>query len=234
MTGQIVAAVVTLVLLTVAPGPDVAVVTRAALGGRVAARRAAVGITTGLLLWGTLTVGGLAALLAASATAYSVVKYVCGAYLLWLGLSTLWRTRRRVDDRGEELAPLVVDPVTGDPVAVTAVEAETVPARSTLGSGMANPFRTGFMSNILNPKIAVFYTGLLPQLVPDGVAHTPGLIALVAFHVAITLGWLLLYGVIVRRTADRLQRPSAQRLMERITGLVLVGFGARVLTTTHR
>lgn len=211
MTGQIVAAVVTLVLLTVAPGPDVAVVTRAALGGRVAARRAAVGITTGLLLWGALTVGGLAALLAASATAYSIVKYGCGAYLLWLGIATLWRTRHRATD-----------------------DAPGAPPRAGLGGGMANPFRTGFMSNILNPKIAVFYTGLLPQLVPDGVAHTPGLVALVAFHVAITLGWLLLYGVIVRRTADRLQRPSAQRIMERITGVVLVGFGLRVLTTSHR
>jgi threonine/homoserine/homoserine lactone efflux protein len=140
VTASLVAAVAALALLTLLPGPDLAVVTRLALSsGRGQAVRGALGIVTGLLVWGLLTVAGLAALLAASPVAYAVVTWAGAGYLVLLGLRALWQSRSVPASPGE------------------------VPVRSA-GSG----YRTGLVTNLLNPKIAVFYTGLLPGLVPDG------------------------------------------------------------------
>jgi threonine/homoserine/homoserine lactone efflux protein len=191
------AAVGALTLLTLLPGPDVAVVTRVALSrGRPAALRTSLGIVCGLLTWGLLTVAGLAALLAASATAYTVVRLAGGAYLCLLGI----RAIRSAGTAHEEAAP----------------------------AHRGSPWRTGFVSNVLNPKIAAFYTGVLPQLVPEGAPHAAGLAALVAVHVAVTLAWLALYAALVTRAARALRRPRVRRALDRVTGVVLLGFGVRV------
>ena len=126
-------AVGVLAVLTVVPGPDMAVVTkRAVSSGWADGLRTAGGIAAGLLVWGVLTVAGLAAVLAASAEAYLVVKVLGAAYLLFLGAQALWRSRRG--------APVAVQPD---------------------GRVAGGPWRTGLVSNVLNPKIAVFYTSLL-------------------------------------------------------------------------
>lgn len=201
------AATLTLAVLTVTPGPDVAVVTRAALSrGLAHAFRTASGIITGLLAWGLLTVAGLAALLAASATAYTAVKLLGAAYLVWLGVQSLWRSRRsEAGDRPS--SHQVVD---------------------------SRPWRTGFVTNILNPKIAVFYTGLLPQLVPAGAPEVPGLVALVVLHAVLSLAFLGGYSVVVTRFAACLQRPRVRRALDAVTGLALVGFGVRVVASGRR
>lgn len=198
-------AVLALALLTVLPGPDMAVVTRVALAdGRAGAVRAVLGIVSGLLVWGLLTVAGLAALLAASATAYTVVLLAGAAYLVWLGVQALRASR------------------SGAP---THPAQASVPATA---SGTA--YRTGLLSNLLNPKIAVFYTGLLPNLVPPGAPHTITLVALVLVHAVLSLGWLALYAATLMRAAGTLQRPSVRRTFDRVTGVVLVGFGLRLAT----
>ena len=202
MTSSLIAAVLALALLTVLPGPDIAVVTRITLAhGRQAAVRGSFGVVSGLLVWGLLTVAGLAAVLAASAEAYTAVKLVGALYLLWLGAQTLWRSRRSY---GSDEAAAMSGP----------------PGR---------PWRTGLLTNLTNPKIAVFYTSLLPQLVPDGAPRTPTLVALVLAHALISLSWLLLYTTAVSRAAVTLRRPRVRRALERVTGVVLVGFGVRVL-----
>jgi threonine/homoserine/homoserine lactone efflux protein len=202
VVSSLVAAVLVLALLTVVPGPDVAVVTRAALAsGRSAAARATLGIVTGCLVWGALTVAGLAAILAASATAYTVVKFVGAGYLVFLGLQTLWRTRRG------SAAPAAV--------------AES-------GVSRGRPFRNGLWTNLLNPKIAVFYTGLLPQLVPAGAPVTPTLLALVGVHAVLGLVWLNLYAALLHGARGTLSRPRVRLVIDRVTGTVLVGFGLRV------
>lgn len=196
MLPSLLAAAGALTLLTMLPGPDVAVVTRIALSrGRAAAFRTTLGIVTGLTLWGVLTVAGLAAILEASATAYTAVKLAGGAYLCWLGIRAI----------------------------LTAGRAPDVPARRDRSA-----FRTGLLSNVLNPKIAAFYTGVLPQLVPEGAPHAATLAGLVAVHVAVTVAWLALYAALVTRAADALRRPRVRRALDRVTGVVLVGFGVRV------
>jgi threonine/homoserine/homoserine lactone efflux protein len=84
---------------------------------------------------------------------------------------------------------------------------------------------------MLNPKIAVFYTGLLPQLVPAGAPHTATLLGLVAAHVVVTIAWLTLYAWLLTRATAALTRPPVRRALDRLTGLVLVGFGVRIAVT---
>ncbi|MFC9557457.1 LysE family translocator [Rhodococcus sp. NPDC056960] len=203
MIGLVVTAVAVLGLLTVMPGPDMAVVTRAGLsGGRGAALRATFGVVAGLLVWGALTVVGLGAVLAASAEAYTVVKIVGGLYLVYLGLSTLWRSRSRTRTAEPEPAP--------------------VPSPG-------SSWRAGFLTNLLNPKIAVFYTGLLPQLVPPGWPTAPTLALLVLVHGLLGIIWLGGYSILLTRARNTMGKPSVRRVLDRITGTVLFGFGAAVV-----
>lgn len=202
MWSSFLAAVLVLALLTVVPGPDVAVVTRVALGsGRRAAAWTAAGVAVGCLVWGVLTAVGLAAVLAASAELYTAVKLVGAVYLVFLGLQAWWRSRR-------------VEPAASD-------EAPRSGGR---------PFVTGLVTNLLNPKIAVFYTGLLPQLVPSGAPVAITLLGLVAVHAVLGVVWLNAYAALLHGARGTLTRPRVRRVMERITGTVLIGFGLRVAT----
>jgi threonine/homoserine/homoserine lactone efflux protein len=194
------AAVAILALLTVLPGPDVAVVTRFALTtGRAAATRASFGVVIGLLLWGSLAVAGLAAVLAASATAYTVIKLAGAAYLVFMGLRVLWHSRARADEMQTS-------------------------ARVSNGK----PLRAGLLTNVLNPKIAVFYTSVLPTLVPHGALPILWLSILVLTHVVLSLGVLTGYAIAFSRSRSVLHRPKFRQWSERVTGIVLIGFGLRV------
>ncbi|MGW2230144.1 LysE family translocator [Streptomyces formicae] len=204
MFTQIMAAAGVLALLTVVPGPDMAVVTKRAVAeGWRDGLRTVGGITTGLLVWGVLTVAGLAAVLAASAVAYTVVKLLGAAYLVFLGVQALVRGRR------------------GGGVSTT------VP------SGPApegHPWRTGLVSNVLNPKIAVFYTGLLPTLAPPSLPSHVGMALLVLLHAVLTLLWLGGYVMVLARARGFFERPAVRRALDRVTGVVLIGFGLKVAT----
>ena len=137
-------------LLVVTPSPDMALVTRNALGrGRRAALLTALGIETGLLVWTGASVLGLAALLAASAFAFTAVKLAGAAYLVYLGLRTLLSLRGS---------------------ATTAPSSRPSPAEATIAEG--SPFQQGLLSNLLNPTIAVFFTSLIPQFVMPGPSAT--------------------------------------------------------------
>ncbi|MET9734829.1 LysE family translocator [Streptomyces sp. NPDC006458] len=203
MLSHLAAAFGVLGLLTVVPGPDTAIVTRRVLAaGPGDALRTVGGIATGLLLWGALTVAGLAAVLAASPPAYLAVK-LCGAgYLVFLGGQALWQTRTRH-------APGDVSP----------------PAAA------GHPWRTGLLANALNPKIAVFYTGLLPTLAPPRLPAAWAMTLLVLVHVVLTLVWLGTYVFLLAKAGPLLDRPRTRRALGRVTGAVLIGFGLAVATS---
>ncbi|MFF8947857.1 LysE family translocator [Streptomyces sp. NPDC014940] len=203
MLVQLLAAAGVLAVLTAVPGPDMAVVTKRAVAcGRRDGLRTVGGITAGLLAWGVLTVAGLAAVLAASAVAYTVVKLAGAAYLAFLGVQALLRSRRGG---------------AGTPTAGPAAQ--------------GNPWRTGFVSNLFNPKIAVFYTGLLPTLAPSGVPAHLGMALLVLLHAVLTLTWLGAYVLLLTRARAFFDRLAVRRAMDRVTGVVLIGFGLKVATT---
>ncbi|MFJ9734618.1 LysE family translocator [Streptomyces sp. NPDC101171] len=160
------------------------------------------GITAGLLTRGVLTVAGLAAVLAASAAAYTVVKPAGAAYLAFLGVQSLLRSRQ------------------GRTGAAT-------PGSAAKG----RPWRTGFVSNVFNPKIAVFYTGLLPTLAPPGMSPHTGMALLVLLHAVLTLAWLGGYVLLLARARAFFERPAVRRAMDRATGVVLIGFGVKAAAT---
>ncbi|MFJ7775394.1 LysE family translocator [Streptomyces yangpuensis] len=203
-----------LALLTLVPGPDMAIVTRRAVTrGRGDGLRTVAGIAVGLLIWGALTVAGLAALLAASAEVYLVVKIAGAAYLCLLGIRSLLRPG--------------AEPAGGGAVGGGAT------GSGAAGGGAAGggAWRTGLVANVLNPKIAVFYTGLLPALAPPGLRPAVGMALLVLVHVLLTVVWLGTYVYVLSRARRFFARPRVRRGLDRVTGVVLIGFGVRVAAT---
>ncbi|MDQ8703450.1 LysE family translocator [Streptomyces sp. LHD-70] len=202
---QLLAATGVLAVLTMVPGPDMAVVTKRAIAsGRRDGLSTVGGIAAGLLVWGALTVVGLAAVLAASSTAYTVVKLAGAVYLGFLGVQALLQSRRNRAVASEAGAP---PPPSG------------------------NPWRTGLVSNVFNPKIAVLYTGLLPTLAPTGLAPHPGMTLLVLIHAALTVVWLGAYVLVLAKSRTFFEKPVVRRALDRVTGVVLIGFGVKVATS---
>ncbi|MFI9009673.1 LysE family translocator [Actinosynnema sp. NPDC053489] len=189
------------VLLTITPGLDTMMLLRMVLGG---GRRAGVvggfGTTLGCLVWGAASIAGLTALLVASRLAYDLVRYAGAAYLLWLGGSALWKSWRGTSERP--------------------TDAPAITPRQAL--------RTGFTTNLLNPKIGVFYLSLLPQFLPSDQASAGWGALLVGVHVAVGQVWQLVVVWLAGRAVVVLTRPAVRRWTERLTASVLVGFGLKV------
>ncbi|WP_369173382.1 LysE family translocator [Streptomyces sp. R28] len=208
MLTHLAAAVGVLGLLTVAPGPDMAVVTRRALmAGPGDALRTVGGIAAGLIVWGATSVAGLAAMTAASPRAYLVLKLLGACYLVLLGAQALWQNRPAAPTHRTDTGP------------------------SGVGS-VGSPWRTGLISNVLNPKIAVFYTGLLPTPAPPHVPPAVAMTLLVLLHTALTLTWLGGYVLLLSKAGPVLHKPRVHRALRRTTGVVLLGFGIAVSTAS--
>jgi threonine/homoserine/homoserine lactone efflux protein len=188
-----------------APGPDMALVGRNALvGGRRIAFCTSLGVALGLTVWSLAASVGVAALLQRSEPAFTAVRICGAAYLVWLGVQAL-----RAAWTGHSAGPAATGGVRrGD-------------SRQAL--------RQGLLSNLSNPKIAVFFTSFLPQFATGG-ASFAALLGLGLVFCAMTLLWLGLYGTLVARAGDMLRRPRVRRALEAVTGMFLVAFGVRVAT----
>ncbi|HEU5036801.1 MAG TPA: LysE family translocator [Nocardioides sp.] len=199
-------------LLTVTPGADtVLVLTEGIRSGRRAALACALGVNTGLVCWAALTVGGLSALLAASPWAYACVRISGAAYLLWLGSISLARAvRRRHADRARPIPAPAIASGSGD------TSAGTTPWRA---------FRRGVVTNLLNPKVGVFYVSLLPQFAPPGQRGPTLLLTLAAVHLVLSVAWLSAVGSATARAARSLSPRTVTRL-EAAGAMALVGAGA--------
>lgn len=187
------------VILT--PGPDTAVVTKhALLGGRRAGTLASIGVSVGLATWTAAAALGVAALLRASEVAFLALRIAGAVYLVWIGIEML-RARRAA------------------PVDVERARPERHGSRA---------MRQGLLSNLSNPKIAVFFTSFLPQFVHRGADVFGSLLLLGGIFVAITFAWLALYSALVGHGSSVLRRPRVRRVLDRVAGAVLVGFGIRL------
>jgi threonine/homoserine/homoserine lactone efflux protein len=192
------------VLIVLLPGPDTLVVIRSLLrGGRRQGLLTAAGNLCGLAIWVTSAVIGIAALLRASEVGYDVLRAVGACYLVWLGIQA-WRSRGVVEQ-----------PTTG---------------RSGPGGVLGIGFRAGILTNLLNPKVGVFFVTFLPGFVPDGssVALTTAAFGTI-FVVLTALYWLLLVGLAGKVTAW-MNVPSVRRRLDVATAAVLVAFGLRLAT----
>jgi RhtB (resistance to homoserine/threonine) family protein len=198
-------------LVILMPGPDTAMVTKNALvGGRRAAVLTSAGVAVGLTVWTAAAALGIAALLRASEVAFVALKLVGAVYLIWIGIQML-RTR--------DLLAMATN--VGHGVAVD---------RRVAGR---KAFRQGLLSDLGNPKVAVFFTSFLPQFVHGSGPALPALLMLGLAFALLTLGWLVAYGSAIGHASGFLRRRSVRKALDRITGVVLIGFGVR-LAFEHR
>jgi RhtB (resistance to homoserine/threonine) family protein len=192
------------------PGPDTAVVTKnVLLHGRRAALGASAGVGAGLSVWTLAAAVGLASVIRASEVAFTVLKVVGALYLMWLGFQAL-RAAGHAPPDGE------ARPATARPV-----------------MGARGGFWQGFLSDLANPKIGIFFTSLLPQFVDPGRPVLLPFLALGAVFVLMTVLWLGAYCLIAARAAETLRRPRVRSALDRVTGVVLIAIGLR-LVTEHR
>lgn len=188
-----------LVLLTISPGADMALVAKITFErGRGAAFLATCGICTGLFVHATASALGLSVILATSAEAFAAVKLVGAAYLAYLGIQSLRASLRPDTHR----AP--------------------APARS------GAPYLQGLFSNVLNPKVAVFYLTFLPQFMSPGDNVLVRSLAFALAHGVMGILWLTAYAYLLARIAALAGGTSVRRWLERVTGVVLLGLGARL------
>ncbi|MEW9871629.1 LysE family translocator [Arthrobacter sp. HS15c] len=194
-------------LLTLVPGIDTALVLRSSISrSRSFAFATALGINTGTMVWGIAAAVGVSALLAASELAYRALTLAGAGYMIWLGASLLWKSRATAPAAG------LAD----------------VPGPALPGRQLFRGWLTGTGSNLLNPKVGVFYIATIPQFIPAG---TPPLlmgVLLAGVHCVLGLAWstFLIYGV---GLASRwLKGAGSVKIIDRITGTVLVGFGLRL------
>ena len=192
-------------VIVVLPGPDMALVLQNGLArGRRAAVETALGINTGLLVWAVAAALGVAALLHASAPAFMLLKLAGAAYLVWLGvraLSDAWRGT---------------------------ADASTVHSAR---QRKASPFRQGLLSNLLNPKIALVFTTLIPQFVHAGDPAVAQTLLLAGIFIGMGLVWLTSYALLVAKVGELLKRSAVRRLLNAVTGTVLTALGVRLALT---
>jgi threonine/homoserine/homoserine lactone efflux protein len=192
-------------LLSMTPGPDTALVTRNALvAGRRAGAFTILGIGLGLVVWTFAASVGVTAVLRASEPAFVAVKVVGSAYLIYLGGQALW-----VAFRGD-----------GPRVQLAPPGAHRIPP--------AVAFRQGAVCNLGNPKIAIFFSSFLPQFARGDHPSFAALMLLGLAFSAIGLAWLSLYNLAIAKAGEFLRRPTVRRVVEGITGTVLIAFGLRL------
>ena len=191
------------VLIILLPGPDTLVTIRSLVrGGRTRGLATAGGILVGLTIWITVAALGLAAVLRASEIAYTVLRVVGAAYLVWLGMQSLRSMRRPVTD--------------------------PVPERPSRGGVLGTGFVAGLTTNLLNPKVGVFFVTFLPGFVPSGYPVGGTSLLFGAVFLALSVAY---YGVLLALAAKVtgwMTAPRIRRRLDALTGTVLVGFGIRL------
>lgn len=185
-------------VVIVTPGQDTALTVRNTLaGGRSAGIRTAAGVVCGQAVWALAASAGVAALLVASEPAFVALKLAGAAYLIYLGVQALIAAlRRHAPVDGERGAP----------------------------APRGHELRQGLLSNLGNPKMAVFFSSLLPQFADS----FSGLLGLGLIVCALTMLWLSAYAIALARAGDVLRRPRVRRTIEAVTGTALVALGLRL------
>jgi threonine/homoserine/homoserine lactone efflux protein len=192
-------------VLTVTPGLDTALVLRtAATGSARQAGLAALGIVAGCFSWAIVVSVGLGAVLAASQVAYSIVRWVGAGYLVWVGYKMLRHPRQTF-----------------------VVQTAGLKADRTA-------FGTGLLTNLLNPKVGIFYVSFLPQFVPHGVPVAPFILLLGAIHALLGLIWFACLIAATRPISQFLRRPAVLKGCDRLTGGLFVLFGLGLALESRR
>ncbi|MCF2573283.1 LysE family translocator [Brevibacterium sp. UCMA 11754] len=188
------------------PGIDLMIVLRSTLlHGRRSGFAAVIGVEMGHAVWAIASLIGLTALLAASTLAYDVVRIAGACYLVWLGCTAIWKSLPR--NRA------------------TATEAEDLPSQSTVSA-----VRSGMTSNLLNPKVGVFYISILPQFLPTVPTAAGWGVLLVAIALAIGTVWHAAIVLLATRARGILTRERVKVWLDRTSAAVMIALGVRLAT----
>jgi threonine/homoserine/homoserine lactone efflux protein len=193
------------VLLVLIPGPDFAVVTANTLsGGRRRGLWSGVGVATSNAVQGVAAAAGLGALIVSAQPVFQAIKWAGVAYLLYLGVQAFRSA-----------------------VAGCYAHGDAVEHRAT--GAAAGGWRQGFLSNITNPKVLIFYLSVLPQFIAPG-AGLKALLVLALSHAVLSLGYLAVLAAALHRLRRVLSRRRVRRTLDAATGIAFFGFGARLAT----
>jgi threonine/homoserine/homoserine lactone efflux protein len=204
VTTSLIAFLAASLLLALFPGPGTALVLRQAVrGGRRAALATVIGMELGVLVWALAAAFGISVLLTASEIAYTTLRIIGVAVLLWIGIRSLLHARR--PDTGPVQAP-----------------------------STAQGVRAGLLVNLANPKLGVFAVSFLPQFVTPGPGQQATLVTLALLWVVVDTGWYLVIVVLLDRISRWLGKATVRKRLEQLSGVVLIGLGARLALDSSR
>ena len=194
--------------LTMLPGIDTAQVLRAvAIGGKKQAYATLFGIMCGVWIWGIGAALGISALLVTSKSAYLVLKIIGAGYLLYLGLKMIWESRK--------------------------IDSESITTRIEEKKDFRKTFNKAFLITFTNPKNGAFYVAILPVFLPEGMPAFFGGLILSTIHNLCCLVWftMMIYGANFAK--ETLRKPNVQKIVERVSGIALIGFGIKLAMEKH-
>ena len=197
--------IIACVLLIVLPGPDTAIVTKNTIvNGQKGGFQTMVGSCAGLTVHTIAAVAGLSAIIVKSAVAFTVLKYVGAAYLCYLGIKTLMSLRAKKTE---------------------AEEMTDIPEIEAKGNSY---FKQGLVTNITNPKVAVFFLTFLPQFLSKGSEPFWPFLTMGIIYIVLTFVWFALYVFLLNKIREFMKKPATQSVIESLTGAVLIGFGIKL------
>ncbi len=197
---------IAITLLTITPGVDTMLVIRnTARGGWRDGATSSFGICSGLFIHATISAVGISVILLQAAWAFSALKLLGAGYLVWLGISS-WRKAIKQE-------PFTI---------------ENGKARTGGTFLMSRSLREGFLSNVLNPKTAVFYMAFLPQFINPAQSALLQSLFLAGLHFIIAMIWQCLLALMVKQMKGWLQRPRVSQVFDGVTGTVMIGLGMKV------
>lgn len=191
------------ILLIILPGPDTAIVTKNTLiNRRVGGLKTSLGIICALLFHTFAAVIGLSAIIVKSALLFSIIKYAGAIYLIYLGVKILWSLLKK--------------------------EKATIEMNTKSESENKSCFRQGFLTDILNPKVAIFFLSFFPQFVePGNDTFVPFLMMGITFTLLSAI-WLVIYIYLLHHISAFMKKPLAKNIIEGITGTIIIGFGIKL------
>ncbi|MEB5477445.1 LysE family translocator [Acinetobacter sp. ESL0695] len=193
---------VAIFVLTITPGLDTTLIIRtASLETQSKAMQTAMGVSFGCIVWGAIVACGLGALLATSAVAFNILKWIGAIYLSWLGIKMLLNPRCAIEDN-------ILDK-----------------------KQQRNWFLKGFLTNILNPKVGIFYISFLPQFIPKGGNVEFWVMLLVLTHVIIGLIWSFTLIKLMKPISKYLKQPPIVKNLDRLTGSIFILFAIKLAMT---
>ncbi|PEY75805.1 LysE family translocator [Bacillus thuringiensis] len=192
------------ICLIILPGPDTAMATKNTLiAGKVGGVKTVFGTCIALLIHTLAAVIGLSALIVKSALLFSIFKYVGALYLIYIGIKALLAVRNK-------------EGVDTNDISLNNENKHT------------SCFRQGFLTNLLNPKIAVFFLTFLPQFLNPNHNTFIQLLVMGLTYLVLTAFWFAFYIFLIDKISAFMKKPKTQRYIQGLTGIALIGFGVKL------